>query len=190
MPPTNNDFTPNNVWASKSPSAGQEEELTLPSGQTCRARKIGMEGLISAGLINEADSLTELVDQKHVRKVKGAKGKPDGEELNSQSLVKDPKALGSLIEMADRSLPLILVSPVVRLHKDEKGVPIPLEDRDPSLIYTDQIDMLDKFELFGWAMGDMAGLQSFRSHPTPGDVAGVVDGPRVPHKTKRPARRR
>lgn len=189
MPPTTNDFTPNSVWASKAPNIGQEEELTLPSGQTCRARKIGMEGLMSAGLIGEADNLTSLVDQKHIRKVKGANGKTDGQELNAKSLVKDPKALGSLIEMADRALPLIVVSPRVALSKDENGV-IPLEDRDPSLIYTDQIDMLDKFELFGWAMGDMAGLESFRGKQPTGHVAGVVNGQGVPGKTKRPARRR
>lgn len=190
MPPTNNDFTPNSVWASKDPTSGQEEELTLPSGQTCRARKIGMEGLLQAGLINEADSLTSLVDKKHIRKVKGANGKADGEELDSQSLVKDPKALGSLIEMAERALPLIVVSPRVTSAKDEQGVLIPIEDRDPSLVYTDQIDMLDKFELFGWAMGDMAGLENFRGKQPTGHVAGVVDGPRVQNKAKRPARRR
>lgn len=185
MPPINN------VWANNTPSTtGEEAELTLPSGQTCRARKIGMEGMLAAGLINEADTLSSLVDFKHIRKVRGAKGRPDGEELDTKSLLKDPKALLSLMGMADRALPLIVVSPTVVLNRDENGVVIPLEDRDPDKVYTDQIDVLDKFELFGWAMGEQAGLQSFRGKPAANNVAGVVHGEGVPRKTERNPRRR
>lgn len=192
MPPTkktNSEFTPTSVWADTAPViAGDEEELTLPSGQTCRARKIGMEGLLQAGLISEADTLSSLVDAKHIRKVRGAKGKADGEELDAQSLVKDPKGMAALIEMTDRALPLIVVSPTVVSNKDETGAVIPLKERKKGLVYTDQIGMLDKFELFTWAVGDMANLQNFRGDAAKGAVAAVGARKGVSRQTKRTGR--
>lgn len=195
MPPTKK-TTPKktasaSVWASTAPLiAGDEEELTLPSGQTCRARKIGMEGLLQAGLIGEADTLSSLVDQKHVRKVRGAKGKADGETLDAESLVKDSKGMAALMGMTDKALPMIVVSPVVRLNLDENGDVIPLAKREKGVIYTDQIGMLDKFELFAWAVGDMAHLNTFRGGKAAGDVAAVGDGKSVPRATKRAPRAR
>lgn len=188
MPPTKKNV--NNVWANTTPTTGEEEELTLPSGQTCSARKIGMEGLLQAGLINEADTLSGLVDSKHIRKVKGARGKPDGEVLNTESLVKDPKGMATLIEMTDKAIPLIVVSPVVKLNKDENGRVIPLSGREPGVVYTDQIGMIDKFELFAWAVGDMTHLNTFRRGAAASSVAAVGDGKGVPGKTKRTPRSR
>lgn len=188
MPPTNN---VNNVWASTPASlAGVEEELTLKSGQTCRARKIGMEGLIQAGLISESDTLLSLVDEKHVRKIRGAKGKADGLALNAESVVKDPRGMTAIVAMTDKALPLILVSPVVKLNKDDAGNVIPLDKREPNVVYTDQIGMLDKFELFAWAVGDMGHINTFRDDATEGDVAAVGDVKGVRPKTKRAPRNR
>jgi len=149
-----------------------------------------MEGLIQAGILSEADDLTSLVGAQHVRKVRGAKGKADGQELDTKSLMKDPKALGTMIDVADRAIPLIVVSPVVTCHKDENGESIPLEDRERGMVYTDQIDMLDKFELLAFGMGDMESLKSFRGGEATGSVAAVGDGKSVPRTTKRTPRSR
>lgn len=185
MPPTN-DFQPNNVWGSNSPT-GASEELTLPSGQTCRARRVGMEGLIAAGVLSEFDSLSSIVGSKHIRKVRGAKSKADTEEINTAALMKDGKALGSMLAMVDKCLPIILESPAVACANDESGNVIPLEDREPGRIYTDQIDMVDKFELFQWSVGTTSDLEPFRG-PAATDVAGVVNGAGVQKPAKRAAR--
>src|SRR5688500_7850395 len=190
MPPTKKQPI-NDVWASTPASLeGVEEELTLKSGQTCRARKIGMEGLLQAGLIGESDTLLSLVDEKHVRKIRGARGKADGLELDTSSLVKDPRGMAALIEMTDKTIPLIVVSPTVRLNKDANGNVIPLDKREPGIVYTDQIGMLDKFDLFAWAEGDMGHLSTFRSDEAAGPVAAVGDVSSVPGKTKRVPKRR
>lgn len=179
MPPVNN------VWASQTPT-GATEELTLPSGQTCLAKRLGMEGLIEAGVLAEADSLSATVD-KHVRKVRGGKGRADGNELNEASLMKDRETMRAIITLADKALPVIVESPSVKLHytTDGKGntIMIPLADREPGQVYTDMIGLEDKVFLFEWAVGALANLQTFRDQP-PADVAGVADGRAVPRKTK------
>jgi len=183
MPPTNN-----NVWSSNVPT-GAVENITLPSGQTCDARKIGMEGLIVAGVMEEADSLSVLVDTKHLRKVRGAKGRVDGTEIDPGALMRDGKALAGMTSMVDKCLPLIVADPPVSYHLDGDGLPIPVNQRKAGQVYTDQIDMLDKFELFTWSVGSLGDLESFRKQTAP-DVAGVGDGQAVPRPSKRAARTR
>lgn len=167
MPSTNESFAPNNVWGSTTPT-GAEEELTLPSGQTCRARKVSIEGMLESGLLADADALTAQVT-KHVRKVKGGKGKADHTAVNEQSLLRDPEAIKTLVTVLDRALPNIVVSPPVRLHYAETKVGkttvtklIPVEAREPGFVYTDQIGFEDKMHLFDWAAGGLVSMLNFR----------------------------
>lgn len=160
-------FTPNNVWSS-TPASGVEEELTLPSGQTCRAKRMSIEDMIEAGFLTDVDALTAQVS-RHARKVKGAKGKADGPEVDVASLMKDPRAVRDLISMVDRILPLIVVSPVINLHYTETTVgktvvktKIPVGDRIEGAAYTDQVGFEDKMHLFDWAAGGLGSMMKFR----------------------------
>lgn len=198
MPPTDN-FTPNSVWADTTP-AGITEELTLPSGQTCAAVRMGMQGLLEAGILTEADSLTATVSA-HTRKVKGAKGRPDGVELDEASMLRDPDALKGLITMADKALPHIVQSPRVVLHyklqKDGstksltplERARIKQESDSPLVVFTDQIGLDDKLFLFDWSVGGVAKATPFREE-SDSDVGGVVAQSSVPVPTKRAARRK
>lgn len=173
MPPTN-DFTPNSVWAASSP-LGVSEELVLPSGQTCLAVRLGMEGLLAAGILTEADSLTATV-QQHTRKVKGGKG-PDHTALNEQSLLRDPTALRSIITLADKAMPAIVQSPSVLLHytmnEDGSTRMLTQDERQPGQVYTDMIGLDDKMFLFDWAVGGLAAMTNFRQEST-SDVGSMV----------------
>lgn len=160
-------FVPNDVWGSTAPT-GAEIDLLLPSGQTCRARKVSIEGMVEAGILADADVLTAQVT-KHTRKIKGAKGKPDGEEINQGALLRDPDAMKTLVTLLDRSLPSIVTSPRVKVHYTEVKVGkttvtkiIPVEDREQGFIYTDQIDFGDKMFLFDWAAGGLVSMMNFR----------------------------
>jgi hypothetical protein len=173
----NEGFTPNNVWASNLPE-GSEEELTTPSGQTCRARRVTPQSMIATGLLSQVDTLTAVVD-KHTRQIKGGNKVADGPVLD-QSLMTDPDAMVTMFEIADRVMPHILVSPPVVMHFTETVVgktkvkrTIPAEERKPGTIYTDMIDLEDKMFLFDWAMGGLAAFSTFRrdSDSDVGDVA-------------------
>lgn len=169
------EFSPNAVWASATP-VGVEEELTTPSGQTCRAKRMSIEMMIAEGLLAEADSLTALVS-KHTRKIKGAKGKADGSEVNTQSLMRDGAAVSQVIGLVDKLLPRILVSPMVLLHYSEQTVGstkvtkmLSPEDRieivkehpGKTVVFTDQVGLEDKMWLFDWSVGGLGSMSLFR----------------------------
>jgi hypothetical protein len=189
------DFTPNNVWGQALPE-GTEQEITTPTGQTCRAKKMTIESMIEMGLLVEADAITALVS-KHIRKVKGAKGKPDGQVLDEKAVLGDPAALQSIIGLTDRVLPYVVVSPPVTLHYTTQTVgkttvtkKLTDEQREeilsevPGTVFTDQIGLEDKMFLFDWAAGGLQAMTNFRGGPS-ADVAGVVPLPKPKNKTKR-----
>jgi len=199
MPPrTRQSQEVNNVWASNAPST-MGELRTLPSGQTCRARRVQIEDLVSLGILEQADSLTSLVDTKHVRKVRGGKG-PDRDEINLESVLKDSKALHTMIGLADKAMPVVVLDPPVALHyrtNDDGSTAMlgeierrRMREERPGLVFTDQIDLFDKMELLNWAMGSMGGLESFRDEQPRNAVDTVDDGAGVPRPTKRIARAR
>lgn len=179
--PVPNEVEINNVWASRT-AEGEPETMTLPSGQVVKARKIGLQKLIEAGVMSEADSLTQLIGTKHFNE------KPA--EVMQMALA-NPKAFGSLVMMIDRALPIIVVEPDVRLHvkirESGETVLIPVEHRESGMVYTDQIDLQDKIFLLNYAVGDLQQLAPFRGQAGD-DVATVADGSDVPRAPKRTAR--
>jgi hypothetical protein len=112
MPPTQDQV--NDVWGQS--KLTETQFLTLPSGQTCQAKPIGMEGVFQSGIMGAADSLTAYVGKEYIRKVRGAKGKADAEEINVQALMKDPAALGRIVLMVDTITPLVVTEPEVIRH--------------------------------------------------------------------------
>jgi hypothetical protein len=194
MPPTDDDQivtqTVNNVWATEA-ARPDTEFITLPSGQTCKARRLGLQGVMEAGLIGDADTLTQYVGREFVRKVRGAKDRPDGEEIDARAVANNPEALKRIIKLVDRCTPLIVVEPEVRLHmtinpddpEDTKMIPPAL--REPGVIYTDVIGFEDKMFLFNLAMGGMANASRFREQ-SEAALGRVADGQDVPGAAQRP----
>jgi hypothetical protein len=205
MPPTP-DQQVNNVWGQS--TLGTSVFLELPSTQTCRAKVVGMQGVLEAGVMGEADSLTAFVGREYVRKVRGGKGIPDREEIDPVELMKNPKTLQKIIKMVDGLMPHVIVDPRVMCHyevinlgkEDEDTRMIPPGERKSGVIYTDQIPLEDKMFIFNFALSGVKEVETFRqeSARVMGDLAdgeGVpdssqrVDGNRATRR-KRPPRRR
>lgn len=188
MPSAN--FAPNNVWASNTPTEAREE-LTLPSGQTCLAKKVGIEGLLEIGILEQIDSLTGMVE-KYAKEVKshGPSG-PSKAEIDQNKFFGDTEALKAVIGLADRALPVIVVSPKVKLHYTEITVGktkvtkmIPPDEREAGIVYTDQVGFEDKMFLFDWASGGLKSFLGAGDEPTP-NVGGVVARKQPAKSTKR-----
>jgi hypothetical protein len=179
--------TTNNVWASSVPE-GEGQWLTTPSGQTCQAKRLGMSGIISTGLLGDADTLTALVDSKHVKRARGGKA----QEIDAMSLLTDPEGMKKVVRLVDEATPHIVMDPVVNLHftikDDGSTVMIPPSDRKPGDVYTDQIGFEDKMFLFNWSMGGTADADRFLDESGNG-VASVEDVPGLPRAAKRAAAR-
>lgn len=172
------DIQPANVWAS-TPATGSEEEVTTPNGQTCRAKRMSIEAMISAGLLAEADAITAMV-AKHMKKVRPGAKKPRKSDdpidaVNIPSLMKDADAVREVITMLDRLVPHIVVSPPVALHYTEQTVGkttvtkmiseedrIEMREARPGLVFTDQIGLEDKMFLFDWSAGGINMMLAFR----------------------------
>lgn len=179
------EFTPNNVWGG-SAAIDEEQELTLPSGQTCLARRVSIESMLTAGILSDVDSLTAMV-AKYTREVKGGNGTKDGTPVIDNSLLSDANAMKAMVLMVDKALPHIVVSPPVALHMSERKVGnttvtkrLTEEERtkarqernQPNLVFTDQVDFGDKMHLFEWSVGGLKSFMSFRAGSSP-DVGSV-----------------
>lgn len=180
----------NDVWAQQ-PDTGTIENITLPSGQTVNARRVAVQDLVVAGVLQEADALTAFVQNNHL----SPRAKSDDA---IQAAMADPKAFGSLIMLVDRVVPHIVVEPRVRLHLVDLPKPdadghktrmIPAEDREPGVIYSDKIPLQDKIHLLHWAVGDVSQAVGFRQQ-SENPVAAVANVAVVPHGSQRPPRNR
>lgn len=186
MPSTDgSEFEVNNVWLQRA-SGPPVEEITLPSGQTCKVKRPGLEGLMFSGQLLQLDTLTSLVDRQHIRKVKGGPA-GDGEQIDAQSLMKDPDSLKRILKLADSLLPQIVVEPQVVIHwtTDIHGedVNLPLESRDPNLVYSDYVTYEDKMFLLQYALGGSRDVARFRQESQVA-LGGVVTREGVSRTTK------
>jgi len=145
---------------------GGLEDVVCPSGQRALVRRPGIQGLILAGALEEMDSLSAVVDQKHIKRVKGQ------EEIDVESLVKDPKEIMRVINIADRIVLHCVVKPV--LH----SVPENDEDREPGVIYVDMVDLDDRLFLMNYAVGGTRDAERFRDERD-ATVGSLGDGSEV-----------
>lgn len=209
MPPTTPESTPqvvNNVWGQS--TLGHRVFLTLPSGQTCWAKPIGLQGVLESGMLGEADSLTAFVGKQFIKKVRGRNGVADKEEIDAKLIMNSPETIRKIVKLVDGITPLVVVDPVVYCHyrtvnagtDREDTEMIPAEDRVSGAIYTDMVDLRDKMFLFNFTMSGVKDAESFREGSE--SALGLVDdGEGIPmpsepavgnreQRRKRPQRRR
>lgn len=160
----------------------QFEDLTVPSGQKCQVRKTSLEVLIELNILQDMDTLSKVVNDKHITRVKGksasgAKKSGNNEPVDfdiQKLMTEDPKAFMRMIQMVNRVVEYIVTQPRVvwPVQRDETGEPVKNKDGDPielssedrvdGTIYTDMIDLNDRFALFSYMIGGSKQLEQFR----------------------------
>lgn len=161
---TENIYAPT-AWGAKSAFL----DLTVPSGQVCQVRQPGVENLLAAGVLENADTLMSIVNQK----VDKAKGKaPKKPTVDTAKIMDDPKKVVSVFALIDRVVEYMVVQPaikrpVVRTPKDDapgefNERPMLPEERNQATIYTDSIDLGDRMFIFQYAIGGGDDIESFR----------------------------
>lgn len=140
-----------NAWISG--GIGGMEDLTVPSGQTCLVRRPGMEGLMKAGILHNVDSLSQVVNEKHLQRVDG---KATG-EINMSSLMEDQDGMDQVMTVVDKVICHCLVKPEV--HR----TPNDATRRVPGVVYADMIDLVDKMHIFNFVVGGTRDLERFRN---------------------------
>lgn len=134
------------TWGSG--GAGGLEDLTVPSGQLCQIRRPGVEGLIKAGVLQNVDSLTAIIHEKHIKRVNGK------EQLDVKSL--DEAAFDAIMHTVDKVVCFAVVQPQIQRTPDD------VTNRKPGAIYADMVHMVDKMFIFNYVVGGTRDLESFR----------------------------
>lgn len=148
---------------------GGTEELQVPSGQLCLVRRPGMEGLMRAGVLANADSLSAIVNEKHIKRVDGKKT----DEIDADSLVGDEEALEEISYVVDKVICYCVVRPQVHM------TPGDVTRRKQGVVYADMIDLVDKMFIFNHVVGGTRDLERFRGEleQSLGSLDAVEDVP-------------
>lgn len=165
-------------------------DLTLPSGQLCQVRQPGMQPLIAAGVLESADTLTSLVDEKHIKRVapKSASAQAkrkiaSAPEVDTASMMRDPEQLQRVFKLVDKVTEYMVVQPDVKrplktisdVENPGQTIEVGIEhsERVDGVIYTDVIDLEDKMFIFQFSVGGSTDVESFRQQFAAG-VGGVA----------------
>lgn len=146
-------------------------DLTMPSGQLCQVRQPGVQAMIASGVLEAADTLSTLVDEKHIKRVAG-KAPNLAKDIDAQSLLSDTDNMTRVFNVVDKVTAYIVVQPSVirpiRTIPDENRpgevIELPLSpgERVTGQIYTDMVEIQDKMYLFQYAVGGNTDLERFR----------------------------
>lgn len=159
-------------------------DLDLPSGGKVQVKRIDLETIVAADLIDEFDKLSPTVEEKVVGPAKGKnpQDRQGKKPTKKQAAVAEEKAnqdamraffsgdnVRALVSLMNRVLPQIVVQPKVQgtqVKDDKSGEWVPMDpaDRVDGVIYVDTIPLGDQMAILAFGMEglDMDGLQSFR----------------------------
>lgn len=152
-------------------------DVDLPSGHTVQAKRPGVQGLIAAGLLDNFDELTALVQTEHIEpqtpKGRSAaasqKVTPDQTKAAAEALMKDPSKLATAFHLLDRLVAHIVVQPPVWI--DYQGKDEPDEEwearqdkaKEDGAYAVREVDIEDRMFLLNWSIGGSADLTAFRA---------------------------
>lgn len=151
-------------------------DVDLPSGHTVQARRPGVQGLIAAGLLDNFDELTAIVQVEHIEpqtpKGRSAsatpKVTPDQAQSAAEVLLKDKEKLATAFHLMDRLAAFVIVQPPVWVDYQGKDEPDGEWEARQAKAAEDgayavrEIDIEDKTFLLNWAVGGSSDLAAFR----------------------------
>lgn len=151
---------------------GGSFDLDLPSGERCRVKRPGIQGLIKAGILQSIDSLTAIVQTETIPK---AEGKP---AVDVKDILADEQKFSKMLEMVDKIVCEVVLEPKVLptlvqafdqdgetlVGDDGEALMREIEDdeRDEDSIYVDYIDTEDKMFIMNFVVGGSKDLAQFR----------------------------
>lgn len=154
-------------------------DLTLPSGQTCQARRPGVKGLIKAGMLDNFDQLTALVQTEHVEKNSSGPRKATAQDM--VALARDKEKLEAGFELIDKLVAYVVTQPKVWVNykllneSDEEFEKRRLAAEESDAVPVEYVELEDKIYLLNWAVGTSSDLTNFRQglQSTLADMATV-----------------
>jgi hypothetical protein len=152
------------------PKQHTEFDLTMPSGQLCRVRRLERDDLLRMDLFQYLDTFTPLLMQDTISEA-------ERERQMTETVQENPEALAKMLRAIDMVVMAATVKP--KITEDRKRVDYGTE-RDwnnpefTPVVHLDDIETFERMYIFGAAFGrDMEDLKSVLQQSTQG-VAGVA----------------
>lgn len=145
--------------------------IELPSGKWAKLRKVSLQTMLQTGQIPN-------VLMGPVRKALGGR-KQDLDPNELSKVMGDPQGLMEMFKLVDditvkafvepklHPLPYLTNEKTGQVITDEANQPI-LGDKDPTLLYVDEVDLDDKMFIFHWIVGGSSDLEQFRNEQARG----------------------
>lgn len=195
--------TPVSAWAGAI-DVLEGKLVELPSGNVARMRNVEPTTFLEGGFL--PDPLTQIV-REAINSQRGMRPQ------QVENMVSDPDQLIATMQTFDRVVAYVMVDPECRLRPDcvamilsddgqsdvvcdlpwhdpihqKAGTPnrhiCKIGEREPNVLYVDQVSMEDKVFVFQWALGGTSNLEQFREEHR-ANVESLADskGIRVPAK--------
>ena len=140
-------------------------DVKMPSGTLAQLRRPGVPGLVAAGVIDNLDTLSNLVVDQHINRARGTR-KLAKQNVDTAKLMANPQAMKDIGAVMEKIVCYVVNQPEVRpVPRDEKDLAIPEARRKelPSgVIWYDWVTPEDAVFILNYAVGGTADLAQFR----------------------------
>lgn len=133
------------VWGS------DEFDFVAPSGQRCRLRRLQIEALVEAGILDKVSRLPGLAEEL----VEKAEGAPPAKEIPSREQIR------AVVEICNELLPLAVVRPTISRMPDPEAEDPKDRERQPGRIYPDSVDIWDRVAIMERLLKGVKALDRF-----------------------------
>lgn len=157
-------------WKNK---LGQPHPLQLPSGNVCLVTRPGLPQLLAEGI------LPDLMSPLAEKAIKAVDKDEAGQEIDNsmRELMARPDGMATMFEAMERVAVHVVKEPALLYSQRKKAAGqidqiqegykpewevIPKDERDPDVLYTDEVDMNDLMFIFNYVVGGSRDLESFR----------------------------
>lgn len=127
--------------------------LSFPSGLVGRAKNPGMQVFVKNGMIPNV--LLPIVQQSL---------NPAAAKKALENISINEEVLQDMMRLMDDVFIFCMIEPRVHSNLDGAGDILTSDERDPNLIYVDDVDEDDKQFFFQWAVGGTADYEEFRKN--------------------------
>lgn len=138
--------------------------IELPSGNRMVLKKAGLQALVASGTIPN-----ELLGpvQSEIDKGKGRSKKPNPFDVANKL---DAGQMQQMLDMMENVVVMCAVEPRVHpIPRDESGNLLPIDFRNPEVLYVDELEEEDRMFIFQYVTGGTKDLASFRA-----ELSGLV----------------
>lgn len=130
------------------------KDLDTPSGAKVQVKRVGIRGLLKAGILDSMDTLSAIVVTETIPNAEGR------QRVDAKKLLGDTAKMDEMLEMVDKIVLHVVNQPKLspRPEAEEDGTVVYEEGK----FYVDLVDIEDKMFIMNYVVGGTADIAGFR----------------------------